>query len=61
MLCPWGGAFQLGRALILVCGWLALAATPVAARWIADAKREATRERRVAEALLMLRQGKSRS
>lgn len=31
------------------------------ARWIAEAKREETRERRVAQALEMLRQGKTRS
>jgi hypothetical protein len=31
------------------------------ARWIAEAKREETRERRVAKALEMLRQGKTRS
>ncbi len=31
------------------------------ARWIAEAKREDTRERRVAQALELLRQGKSRT
>lgn len=31
------------------------------ARWIAEAKREETRERRVAEALRMLREGETRS
>lgn len=31
------------------------------ARWIAEAKREETRQRRVAQALEMLRQGKTRS
>ena len=31
------------------------------ARWIAEAKREQTRERRVAQALELLRQGKTRS
>jgi hypothetical protein len=31
------------------------------ARWIAEAKREETRERRVAEALRMLREGRTRS
>ena len=31
------------------------------ARWVSEAKREQTRERRVAEALQMLREGKTRS
>jgi hypothetical protein len=31
------------------------------ARWIAEAKREETRERRVAQALVMLREGRTRS
>jgi uncharacterized protein YdeI (YjbR/CyaY-like superfamily) len=43
------------------CGGLSYTHRKEYARWIAEAKRDDTRERRVAEALRMLREGRTRS